>query len=122
MRLHPIMYVPDQYAERSFYEAFGFATRYEGDEFPGFLAIAHGEAVIGLQRASEQHSAYSGGLRWQFEVDTGDEIDGVLATCAERGLTHELVVEHGGGRFRTRIVRVVAPSGAEVWFEGPNEA
>jgi hypothetical protein len=52
MQLHPIMYVADQYAERSFYELFGFERVYEGEEFPGFLAIRLGEAVIGLQRAS----------------------------------------------------------------------
>jgi hypothetical protein len=48
MRLHPIMYVPDQYAEREFYARFGFTPYYEGDEFPGFLAIQNGEAIIGL--------------------------------------------------------------------------
>ena len=46
MQLHPIMYVADQYAERSFYELFGFERVYEGEEFPGFLAIGHGEAII----------------------------------------------------------------------------
>ena len=56
MQLHPIMYVADQYAERSFYELFGFERTYEGEEFPGFLAIRHGEAVIGL-RASRARPA-----------------------------------------------------------------
>ena len=45
MQLHPIMYVADQYAERSFYELLGFQRVYEGDEFPGFLAIQHGDAI-----------------------------------------------------------------------------
>lgn len=51
------MYVPDQYAERQFYERFGFQRHYEGDEFPGFLAIRHGDAIIGLQQASSEHPA-----------------------------------------------------------------
>ena len=56
MQLHPIMYVADQYAERSFYELFGFDRVYEGEEFPGFLAIRHGRrgyrASAGVVRAT----------------------------------------------------------------------
>lgn len=81
MELHPIMYVPDQYAEREFYELFGFERHYEGDEFPGFLAIRHGDAIIGLQRASAEHPAYTEGLRWQFELERVDELDEMLAAC-----------------------------------------
>jgi len=40
------MYVADQYAERSFYELFGFQRVYEGDEFPGFLAIQNGKRSL----------------------------------------------------------------------------
>src|SRR5215468_294005 len=46
VQLHPIMYVADQYAERSFYELFGFQRVYEGDEFPGFLAIRTGKRSL----------------------------------------------------------------------------
>ena len=56
------MYVADQYAERDFYELFGFERLYEGDEFPGFLAIRHGEAIIGLQKASLDTPSYFRGL------------------------------------------------------------
>lgn len=122
MQLHPIMYVVDQYAEREFYELFGFERSYEGDEFPGFLAVRHGEAIIGLQRSSPEHPAYSGGLRWQFELESGAELDEVAATCRRHRLDHDLRVEQGGERFRTRTVSVRSPSGVLVWFEGPNEA
>lgn len=122
MQLHPIMYVPDQYAEREFYALFGFTNHYEGDDFPGFLAIRHGEAIIGLQRASDAHPAYRGGLRWQFEVETVDELEAVVSTCRAHGLRHEVVTERGGERFRTRLVKVESPAGCLVWFEGPNEA
>ena len=122
MQLHPIMYVADQYAERSFYELFGFERTYEGEEFPGFLAIRHGEAIIGLQRASPGQPAYTQGLRWQFELDAAHEVDEVIATCRQHNLPHEVVTERGGDRFRTRLVAVTSPSGITVWFEGPNEA
>jgi len=120
MQLHPIVYVPDPYAERAFYEAFGFERTYEGDEFPDFLAIRHGEAVIGLSRASEGRPAYTGGLRWQLEVGTAAEIERIADVCRAQGFDHETLVEEGGDRFRVPIVRVTAPSGTVVWFEGPN--
>jgi catechol 2,3-dioxygenase-like lactoylglutathione lyase family enzyme len=122
MQLHPIMYVADQYAERDFYELFGFERIYEGDEFPGFLAIRHGEAVIGLQRASADSGSYSGGMRWQFELDEPSHIEEVIRACRAHRLHHEVVSERGGDRFARRIVRVVSPGGVTVWFEGTNEA
>jgi hypothetical protein len=122
MELHPIMYVADQYAEREFYELFGFERVYEGDEFPGFLAIRHGEAVIGLQRASESNGAYVEGLRWQFEVGSSEQIEEVIGVCRSSGLDHEVMTERGGDRFTRLLVRVVSPAGVSVWFEGANEA
>jgi hypothetical protein len=121
MQLHPIMYVADQYAERSFDELFGFERVYEGDEFPGFLAIRHGEAIIGLQRASPGQPAYAQGLRWQFELDTARQVDEIIATCRAHGLDHEAETERGGDRFVRRLVAVNSPSGVTVWFEGANE-
>jgi len=122
MELHPIMYVSDQYAERDFYELFGFKRVYEGDEFPGFLAIGHGSAVIGLQQASEDEPPYSGGLRWQFEVGSAAEMDAIIAVCRANELEHDVIVEEGGNRFRRRCATVRSPAGVVVWFEGPNEA
>jgi hypothetical protein len=122
MRLHPIMYVPDQYAEREFYARFGFTPYYEGDEFPGFLAIQNGEAIIGLQRASDDHPAYRDGLRWQFEVDTLGQLESIIAACQTHDLDHEVVIETAGTRFKSRLVKVRSPAGHFVWFEGPNQA
>ncbi|GAB3911934.1 hypothetical protein GCM10011575_38330 [Microlunatus endophyticus] len=121
MQIHPIMYVRDQYAERDFYRLFGFQDAYEGDEFPGFLAVRCGEAIIGLQAASAMQPAYASGLRWQFALTTAQELDEVIATCNRHTLTHRIVTEEGGTRFRTQLVAVESPSGIEVWFEGPNE-
>jgi hypothetical protein len=122
MELHPIMYVADQYAERDFYELCGFERLYEGEEFPGFLAIRHGQAVIGLQKAGVDNPAYSEGLRWQFELDMPGQLEEIIRVCREHDLRHEVVREEGGERFRRRIVRVVSPGGVAVWFEGTNEA
>jgi len=122
MQLHPIMYVADQYAERDFYELFGFERLYEGDEFPGFLAIQHGDAIIGLQQTSAEHPPYQGGLRWQFELDEADEVDHILAICRAHNFDHEVVTEKGGDRFYRRLITVRSPAGVTVWFEGANEA
>ena len=122
VQLHPIMYVAGPYAERAFYELFGFQRVYEGDEFPGFLAIRHGEAIIGLQRASPEQPAYSDGLRWQFELETPDQVDEIIATCRAHGLEHEVVTEQGGDRFRRHLVAIKSPCGVTVWFEGADEA
>ena len=122
MQLHPIMYVADQYAEREFYERFGFERLYEGDEFPGFLAIRHGDAIIGLQRASSEHPPYSDGLRWQFELAEETELDEFIAICRAHDLVHDVVAEEGGDRFRRRLLKVRSPAGVTVWFEGANQA
>lgn len=122
MQLHPIMYVPDQHAEQAFYALFGFTTRYEGEEFPGFLALQRGDAIIGLQRESAENPAYREGLRWQFEAETTEEIDAIISACRAHALEHEVVTERGGTRFVTRLVKVRSPSGHLVWFEGPNES
>ncbi len=122
MELHPIMYIGDQYAERDFYELFGFERLYEGDEFPGFLAIRHGDAIIGLQRGSSDNPPYSQGLRWQFELTEANELDQFIAICEVQKLEHKVVLEEGGERFRRRLLSVRSPAGVTVWFEGANEA
>lgn len=122
MELHPIMYVPDQYVERAFYELFGFERHYEGDEFPGFLAIRHGKAIIGLQRASAQQPAYTEGLRWQFELERVEQFEEILAACRVHNLEHEVLMEEGGDRFHHRLLKVLSPGGVRVWFEGVDEA
>ena len=122
MQLHPIMYVADQYAEREFYLLFGFEHLYEGDEFPGFLAIRHGDAIIGLQRASAGQPGYSGGLRWQFELDSPGQLDELIEVCRVHTLDHDVIIERGGDRFHRRLLAVRSPAGVTVWFEGTNEA
>lgn len=39
-KLLPILHVADPDAERRFYEQLGLRTTYEGQEYPGFIALA----------------------------------------------------------------------------------
>ena len=119
LALRPILYVADPYAERDFLAAFGFSTEYEGDDFPGFLAVRHGEVVIGLSsnRGSPPAVAHLG-TQWQFTV--GD-VDPVVEICRRDGWQHEVEVCESGDSYLVRIVHVTSPNGVIVWFEGPNE-
>lgn len=75
-----------------------------------------------MQRASPGQPTYSQGLRWQFELDTVDHVDEIIAICRTHGLEHEVVTEHGGDRFLRHLVAVRSPCGVTVWFEGADEA
>lgn len=110
---HPILYVADPYAERDFFSRFGFEAFYEGDEFPGFLAINCGPVLFGLSGNKERMSpaAYEG-VRWQLRVD---DVNAIVETCSEAGLACEVIVEEGGSTHRARIARVTSPNGVLVW-------
>ena len=55
---HPILYVAEPYAERDFFIRFGFETFYEGDEFPGFLAVKLRLSPIWLSSSSRHKIHY----------------------------------------------------------------
>jgi catechol 2,3-dioxygenase-like lactoylglutathione lyase family enzyme len=116
---HPILYVADPHAERDFFGRFGFETVYEGDEFPGFLAVECGSVCFGLSGNKElpPTTAYDC-VRWQLIVETVDEI---ISVCTAAELPYEVIVEEGGTTHRSRIAKVTSPNGVVVWFEGPNE-
>jgi len=116
---HPILYVADPNIERDFFRRFGFETVYEGDEFPGFLAVECGTVCFGLSRNKElpETTAYDC-VRWQLLVDNVDEI---VSVCAGAALPCEVIIEEGGTTHRSRIAKVTSPNGVPVWFEGPNE-
>ncbi len=116
---HPILYVADPYAERDFFALFGFETVYEGNEFPGFLAIECGTVLFGLSRNRDLAAAGThDGVRWQLLVD---DVEDIATVCSQAGLECEVVVEEGGTTHRARIAKVTSPNGVPVWFEGPNE-
>lgn len=116
---HPILYVPDPYAERDFFALFGFETVYEGSEFPGFLAIRCGNAIFGLSGNKElPASGAHDGVRWQLMVD---DVDDIASICARTDMACDIITEEGGTTHRARIAKVRSPNGVLVWFEGPNE-
>jgi hypothetical protein len=115
---HPILYVADPYAERDFLHRFGFETTYEGDEFPGFLAVACGAVRFGLSENRQLDATAHDGVRWQLMVDDVSDIESV---CAAAHLPCEVVIEEGGTTHRARLAKVTSPNGVTVWFEGPNE-
>ena len=113
MELHPIMYVAENTQGGGFYRLLGFEQEYEGDEFPGFLAVRSGNAVIGLQRASAEHPPYEVGLRWQFEVTEPGQLDQIIDRCTTHGLPHHVRTRGGEGeRFRHRLLSVVDTAGS----------
>jgi hypothetical protein len=117
--LHPILYVADPDAERNFFERFGFTTTYEGDEFPGFLALGSGDVRFGVSQSKTlPPKGGHDGVRWQLIVD---DVDQIAAICADASFPCEIVVETGGDTHRARIAKVTSPNGVVVWFEGPNE-
>lgn len=86
--------------------------------FPAFWLSGTADAVIGLQRASSGQPAYSQGLRWQFELDTVDQVEEIIAVCRAHGLEHEVVTEQGGDRFLRRLVAVVSPGRGDSMVRG----
>jgi catechol 2,3-dioxygenase-like lactoylglutathione lyase family enzyme len=117
---HPILYVADPGAERDFYVRFGFETAYEGEDFPGFIAVRCGGVLFGLSGNREIRDAgpYES-VRWQFVVDDPDD---VVRVCDAEGWAWEAEIEAPSDAHRARVVKVRSPNGVEVWFEGPNEA
>jgi catechol 2,3-dioxygenase-like lactoylglutathione lyase family enzyme len=117
---HPILYVSDPSIERDFYTRFGFTTAYEGDDFPGFIAVRCGDVIFGLSsdRVLPDDRPYDSS-RWQLMVDDPNEI---VAICAAEGWTHEVQVEAPSRAHWAQLVKVLSPNGVTVWFEGPNQA
>ena len=91
---HPILYVADPNFKRDFFRHFGFETVYEGDEFPGFLAVECGSVCFGLSGNKElpETTAYDC-VRWQLLVDNVDEI---VSVCAAAALPCEVIIGEGG--------------------------
>ena len=96
--LHLILYVADPDAERNFFERFGFTTTYEGDEFPGFLALECGDVRFGVSQSKTlPPNGGHDGVRWQLIVD---DVDQIAAICADASFPCEIVVETGGDTHR----------------------
>ena len=65
----PIVLVSDLDAEVEFYSKLGFRIIYQGEEFPGFVALESGAVGFGLQQDSSfEPSHIRSVLVWQFQV------------------------------------------------------
>jgi catechol 2,3-dioxygenase-like lactoylglutathione lyase family enzyme len=117
---HPVLYVTDPKSERDFYVKFGFTTAYEGDDFPGFLAVECSGVLFGLSsnRVLPDERPYDA-IRWQFTVD---DVDEVVRICAAEGWSYEVGIEAPSRAHQAPFVVVQSPNGIPVWFEGPNQA
>ena len=70
-RMVPILYVRDLQAETAFYQALGLQITYQGDDFPGFIAIGCEQLEFGLETKPDfDPDSVSKVLAWQFEVDS----------------------------------------------------
>jgi catechol 2,3-dioxygenase-like lactoylglutathione lyase family enzyme len=114
-KLLPILRVPDLDAERRFYESFGLRTTYAGEEFPDFLAIGNDAVEFGLSKGDGIDPA---SFQWQLGVS---DVDAVVEVCEVSGWDYRVEVEEPGDGWLYRVVKVRAPGGAEVWFEGDPE-
>lgn len=111
-KLVPILEVSDPSAERDFYSAFGFATTYEGSEYPGFIAVGNDVVEFGLHRSLGGRAP--AGLTWQLGISDADE---VIAICEREHFTHNVVIERPRPDWSYRVVNVTSPSGMRVLFE-----
>ncbi len=85
-RLIPILYVRDLDSEVDFYTSLGFEITYQGDEFPGFIALNSGEFEFGLKEKEDFDPLQAeASFVWQMEVDSFTK---VLAICVERALEY----------------------------------
>ena len=109
---HAILYVADPYAERDFFGRFGFETGYEGDDFPGFLAVECGPVCFGLSNNSDLPQTVAH--------------DGVVRLTSGPRLSYGYSISTGKSRVTTRVLHRVenwvfrhecgSPNGFELGF------
>ena len=86
IRLVPILFVKDLESEVGFYTSLGFEISYQGDEFPGFVALRSGGIEFGLEeRANVDASRVNDSFSWQMEAD---DLNKVIAICQERDIKY----------------------------------
>ena len=85
-RLVPILYVKDLEKEVDFYTSLGFEISYQGDDFPGFIALKSGNIEFGLKKREDFDPLQAeASFVWQMEVDS---ISKIIAICVDRALEY----------------------------------
>lgn len=86
VRLIPILFVKDIESETEFYMSLGFEISYQGDEFPGLVALRNGGVEFGLEeRANVDASKVNDSFSWQMEADN---LNKIIAICQARNIKH----------------------------------
>ena len=118
-KLVPILRVREFDAEVAFYQSFGFAIHYQGDDIPGFVALVQGSVLFGIELREDFSAAEANrALLWQFEVADLREIVRVCEVHSYRHIDPICTWEAGDDW----AVAVWSPNGYKVQFEGPRLA
>jgi catechol 2,3-dioxygenase-like lactoylglutathione lyase family enzyme len=85
-RLIPILYVRDLAPEVEFYQRLGFEISYQGEDFPGFIALRKDSIEFGLEtRDGFDPERANDSLAWQMEMDSFSK---VIAICKKHAIEH----------------------------------
>ena len=85
-KLVPILFVEDLESEISFYTTLGFEISYQGEEFPGFVGLRHGDIEFGLEKKENfdpQKAKQS--FIWQMGTDNFSK---VIEICKENAIEY----------------------------------
>ena len=86
IRFIPILYVRELDQEVEFYAHLGFEISYQGDEFPGFVALRNNNNEFGLSEKKDFDPAKArDSFVWQMETDSFSKI---IAICNEQGFEY----------------------------------
>ena len=114
-KLAPIIYVKDLASEVQFYQTLGFHISYQGDEFPDFIALAHGNIEFGLSlRPTFNPDEANRSILWQFQVN---DLAEAVKLCRQHTYQHtspKKYWEQGDGW----EMQVQSPNGYQINLEG----
>ena len=114
-KLVPIIYVKSLDAEVEFYQNLGFSISYQGDEFPGFIALAQGDIEFGLSlKPTFNPDEANRSILWQFQVN---DLSEAVKICRQYSYQHSLPQkywEQGDGW----EMQIWSPNGYKINLEG----
>ncbi len=113
----PILLVSDLDAEVKFYKKLGFRVIYQGEDFPGFVALGSGGVEFGLQRdRSFERSQIPRVLVWQFQARS---LCPVVRLASRHGWKTEGPRQYWPEQDAWELT-VYTPNGYGLVVEGPN--
>jgi lactoylglutathione lyase len=115
--VHTCMRVRDIDASLAFYEALGFERRGKldfGSAYNIYMGLPGDGDTLELTVNSDQDEAYDLGNGYGHIALTVDDLDGLLASMAEKGIAPEKPPYHPGGREEYTICFVGDPDGYRI--------